>query len=80
MSSNNDIIEFLIECLVISKLNENNDNNQIEKKKENKDIFDKSIKNTISLSNKMIDYKLDKLTDIKVMENDYTNFTLIYSS
>lgn len=78
MSSNNDIIEFLIECLVISKLNENN--NEIEKKKENKDIFDKSIKNTISLSNKMIDYKLDKLTDIKIMENDYANFNLIYSS
>lgn len=79
MSSNNDIIEFLIECLVISKLNESN-NNEIEKKKENKDIFDKSIKNTISLSNKMIDYKLDKLTDIKIMENDYANFNLIYSS
>ena len=78
MSSNNDIIEFLIECLVISKLNESN--NEIEKKKENKDIFDKSIKNTISLSNKMIDYKLDKLTDIKIMENDYANFNLIYSS
>ena len=28
----------------------------------------------------MIDYKLDKLTDIKIMENDYANFNLIYSS
>jgi len=77
MNSNNDIIEFLIECLVISKLN---DKDKIEKKKENIDIFDKSIKNTINLNNKMIDYKLDKLTDIKIMENDYANFNLIYSS
>jgi len=77
MNSNNDIIKFLIECLVISKLN---DKDKIEKKKENIDIFDKSIKNTINLNNKMIDYKLDKLTDIKIMENDYANFNLIYSS
>jgi len=39
MSSNNDIIEFLIECLVISKLNESN--NEIEKKKEIKNKLKK---------------------------------------
>tara|TARA_Y100000385_G_scaffold241389_1_gene257787 strand:- start:4609 stop:4845 length:237 start_codon:yes stop_codon:yes gene_type:complete len=73
--NNNDIIEILIECLVISKLNDNQPHNK--ECFSDKNIFNKSLKDTFYLSNKMIDFKLDKLTDIKLMENEYNNYTLI---
>lgn len=73
--NNNDIIEILIECLVISKLNDNQPDNK--ECFSDKNIFNKSLKDTFYLSNKMIDFKLDKLTDIKLMENEYNNYTLI---
>ena len=73
--NNNDIIEFLIECLVISKLSEHSDNT----KKTNRSILNKSFKNTLSLSKKMLDIQLDKLIDVKIMENDYSNYNMIYS-
>jgi hypothetical protein len=74
--NNNDIIEFLIECLVISKLSEHSDNT----KKANRSILNKSFKNTLSLRKKMLDIQLlDKLIDVKLMENDYSNYNMTYS-
>tara|TARA_B100001094_G_C18168102_1_gene793386 strand:- start:2165 stop:2398 length:234 start_codon:yes stop_codon:yes gene_type:complete len=72
--NNNDIIEILIECLVISKLNDKQANDK--EYFPPKNIFNKSLKDTFCLSNKMIDFKLDKLTDIKLMENEYSNYSL----
>lgn len=68
-NKSNDIIEFLIECLVISKLSSGIKFNKLQNKK-----FKKKMKNTIHLSKRLIDIKLDKLININNMENDYNNF------
>ena len=71
MEKNYDIIEFLIECIVISKLNDNK-NRTIEN--------NHSLKNKLHFGKKVLDLKLDKLTDIKLMENEYTNYNIIFSN
>ena len=72
-NKSNDIIEFLIECLVISKLSSSQKfNTNIQNKK-----FKRKFRSTIHLSKRLIDIKLDKLIDIKNMENDYDNFNLM---
>ena len=72
-NSNNNIIEFLIECLVLSKLADNKNNT-----KETTTI-NTGIRSTLNLNRKMLDIQLDRLIDIDNMKNDYENFDLIYS-
>lgn len=72
-NSNNNIIEFLIECLVLSKLT-NNKNTTKETTRINT-----GIRSTLNLNRKMLDIQLDRLINIDNMKNDYENFDLIYS-
>ena len=67
-----DIIEFLIECLVISKLG-GIDNVQINSN------FRKKFKNSLRISHRLIDIKMEKLINVKQLEKDYSNFDLVYS-
>jgi len=67
-----DIIEFLIECLVISKLT---GSNNIEMNRN----FKRKFRNTLRLSSRLIDIKMEKLIDVKQLEKDYSSFDLVYS-
>ena len=75
-TKNNDIIEFLIECLVISKLAGSNTIPACSNKTK---LFNRNFRNTINLSRKMIDIHLDKLVDIETMEKEYNNFDMVYA-
>lgn len=67
-----DIIEFLIECLVISKLTGSN-NIEINQN------FKRKFRNTLRLSSRLIDIRMEKLINVKQLEKDYLNFDLVYS-
>jgi len=67
-----DIIEFLIECLVISKLT---GSNNIEMNRN----FKRKFRNTLRLSSRLIDIKMEKLIDVQQLEKDYSSFDLVYS-
>jgi len=64
----NNIIEFLIECLVISKLSSKQQFTKIQNNK-----FKTKFRNTLHLSKR---FKLDKLININNMETEYENFTV----
>ena len=74
-NNNNDIIEFLIECLVISKLSGENKND----KRNASNFISCGLKNSLCISKKMLDMQMDKLIDVSSMEEDYTNFDMVYS-
>ena len=67
-----DIIEFLIECLVISKLA---GTNNIEMNQN----FKRKFRNRLRLSSRLIDIKMEKLINVKQLEKDYSSFDLVYS-
>ena len=71
MSKNNDIIDFLIECLVISNFS-NNSNIQ-------KNNFKNHFKNNLGLSSRLISVKLDKHLNVKNLEKDYMKYDCEYS-
>ena len=73
--NNNDIIEFLIECLVISKLSEVDNRPKCNRNT----LIKKDLRNTLSISKKMLDIQLDKLIDVSSMENEYSNYDMVYS-
>ena len=71
MSKNNDIIDFLIECLVISNFS-NNPN----LKKQN---FKNSFKNNLNLNSRLISAKLYKHLNMNNLEKNYKKYNCEYS-
>ena len=68
---NSDIIEFLIECLVISKLANIQRTNK---------LMSRRMQTSFSINKKMIDIKLNNLFNIKKMEKEYKNYDLVYNA
>ena len=76
MDKNNNIIEFLIECMVLSKLSKHKHNNS-QLMPYNKNGLKLANVSNLNLSKRLLYYKLENIFDIDNIESEYNNYKYI---